>query len=38
LEGLDIDEMMNDLDQYAGGRIVEVEDEMDNQRVEIYIE
>jgi len=38
LEGLDIDEMMNDLDQYAAGRIVEVEDETDNQRVEIYIE
>jgi hypothetical protein len=38
LENLDIDEMMDDLDEYAAGRIVEVEDETDNQRVEIYIE
>jgi len=38
LEGLDIDEMIRDLDQYAAGRIVEVEDADDNERVEIYIE
>jgi hypothetical protein len=38
LEGLDIDEMIRDLDQYAAGRIVEVEDADDNERVEVYIE
>ena len=38
LDQVDMDEVVMDLDQYAGGRIVEVEDESDNQRVEIYIE
>jgi hypothetical protein len=38
LEGFDWDEMVTDLDQYAEGFLVEVEDEEDNERVEVYIE
>lgn len=38
LHGLDWDAMIADLDQYAEGRIVDVEDSRENQRVEIYIE
>lgn len=38
LEGLDIEDMMSDLDQYAEGRLIEVEDAEDNQRVEIFVE
>jgi hypothetical protein len=38
LDDLDIDEMLTSLDQSTAGRIVEVEDIEDNQRVEIYIE
>lgn len=38
LDVADIDEMMGDLDRYAGGRFVEVEDVEDNQKVEIYID
>lgn len=38
LDDLDIDEMLTSLDQSVAGRIIEVEDVQDNQRVEIYIE
>jgi hypothetical protein len=38
LHNMDLDDMMSDLDQFAGGRIVEVEDVDDNERVEIYID
>lgn len=38
LADLSFDDMMTELDQHAEGRIVEVEDAEDNQRVEIYIE
>ena len=38
LEQVDVGGVMTDLDQYAAGRIVEVEDEENNQRVEVYID
>jgi hypothetical protein len=38
LDDLDWDEMMTDLDQYADGRLVEVENAVGSERVEIYIE
>jgi len=40
LEGLDLDldELLADLDQYAEGPLVEVEDDTEGQRVEILIE
>ena len=38
LEEVDVDGVMTDLDQYAAGRIVEVEDEENNQRVEVDID
>ena len=38
LEDFDLDELMADLDEHAEGRLVEVEDEGDNQRVEIFID
>ena len=38
LEEVDVDEVMTDLDQSAAGRIVEVEDKENNQRVEVYID
>ena len=38
LDGLDFDELITDIDQYADGFLVEVEDTDDNERVEVYIE
>ena len=38
LEKVDVDGVMTELDQYAAGRIVKVEDAKDNQRVEVYID
>jgi hypothetical protein len=38
LDGIDFDELITDIDQYAEGFLVEVEDTDDNERVEVYIE
>lgn len=38
LEELDVEDLVSDLEQHAEGRLVEVEDEADNQRVEIFFE
>ena len=38
LEGFDWDELASDLDKYADGFLVEVEDDEDNERVEVYID
>jgi hypothetical protein len=38
LDGIDFDELVTDIDQYAEGFLVEVEDADDNERVEVYIE
>jgi hypothetical protein len=38
LEDLDWDELMADLDEYAEGHLVEVEDEEGNERVEVFID
>ena len=38
MENLDLNEIMNAIKEGAQGKIVEVEDEQDNERVQIYIE
>ena len=38
LEGMDLDDLLADLDQYTSGTLVEVEDDSDGQRVEVFIE
>jgi hypothetical protein len=38
LDGIDFDELITDIDQYAEGFLVEVEDTDGNERVEVYIE
>jgi hypothetical protein len=38
LQDIDFDEMVTDLDRYAEGFLVEVEDADDNERVEVYVE
>jgi hypothetical protein len=38
LQDVDLEDLVADLEQHAEGRLVEVEDEADNQRVEIFFE
>jgi hypothetical protein len=38
LDSADLEQVLTELDQYPGGRLVEVEDMADNQLVEILIE
>jgi hypothetical protein len=38
LQDIDLDELVTDLDRYAEGFLVEVEDTDDNERVEVYVE
>lgn len=38
MENLDLNEIMNAIKEGAQGKIIEVEDEEDNERVQIYIE
>jgi hypothetical protein len=38
LHGIDLDDLLNEIQQGANGKLVEVEDQEDNERVEIFVD